>query len=326
MARAEPLAAGLAAIVAAAVCLSPLPLALRSIAAFALVAYLPGSCLQALAWHRRAMPAERLATSVALSLAATILVGLALHIAGHLDRTGWAVALAALTLVAGSIAALRHLPAGASPTPVVVAPWRLRAASGVVALAVAAGAIGIARHGALTQVQYAYSDFWMVPDDGLHPSSAEVGVRNAEGEPTRYQIDIISRGTMSDQFAPFTLKPGEERRVRVALPSVAFTDDRASTRDVDPIDEPAVAAEDLRAKRLGDPKLLVEARLYKNGDRGTAYRRAWVAVPAALQPPPIAPRDPMEAERSPDDVSDDARSLTRIDAHVIEPKRPSREP
>lgn len=329
MGRAEPLITCLSALVAAAICLSspPLPLALRATAALALVGYLPGSCLfQALVSRQRTPPTERLAVSVTLSLAATILVGLGLNFERHLDRSGWVVALAALACVAGCVAALRYRPVEASATPSVAAPWRLRVASCAVALVAAGIAIGIARQGALTQVQYAYSDFWMVPDDGLHPSSAEVGVRNAEGRPTHYQIDIVSRGTMSDQFAPFTLAPGEARTVRVALPSVAFADERPSTRDVDPVDETEVAAEKLRIKRLGDPKLRVEARLYKDGNRGTAYRRVWVAVPPALKPPPIVPRDPTEAERSPEDISADTRTITRVDARVGGPKRQIREP
>ncbi len=259
--RLLPVYAGAFAALLAAASLAALPAAVRAPLALPLVVYFPGAALWSAVFPGQARTAETRVLAVALSLALTVLCGLALNLVGCLTPVAWAVALGGATVLAHlaararAPAALSSLsdmrgttPRGTTPPGPIRVGWIPVAFAGAALLAFAS--IGLARHGAEAQREYRYTEFWMVPAAGDHPSAATLGLTNAEQAAAAYQVDIRADGQLVDRWPPFTLQPGETRTMAIALPQAADGE-------------------------------RVEAWLYRDGDRGSVYRKVWVAVPPA---------------------------------------------
>ena len=296
MARAELAIPLVAACGCAALVLLSAPVPLRGAAALALALYFPGAGIVAAALPGRP-DAETRVLSVALSIAICVLLSFVLNAMHRLDAAGWAFALSGVACV-GYLAALVHAPNPPSTTnPVLVRSVAARARHAVIlilACAITAGAVREAARGALSQREYRFTDFWMVPEDVPKPSFATVGVRNEEGVATRYTIDIVARGALVDRYRSFRLPVGGERTFTVPLPNVAYAEPMPVEISDEPIDLAAQAAAKKRRARAGETALRVEARLYKDGDRRLAYRNVWVALPPAVPPKP----EPVPAEGS----------------------------
>lgn len=235
---------GVAAILCAVMTLSPAPAALRLPFALALVLWLPGSALVGLA-ARGMRGAEAWVLSVALSLALAAICGVALNAIGALDARGWALALAGITVGA---AALAWRPASASR---IDRPGGLRwrgldvTMFGLAALLAVAAATE-ARRAAMAPAQFPYTEFWLVPEAAGDSSAMTIGIRNVEQVAATYEVDILEDGRLVGRWPPLDLAPG-------ATVTTAIGRSRA----------PA-------GRRL-------EARLYRDGNRQTIYRRAWSA-------------------------------------------------
>lgn len=276
----DPLRLALASLACAALVAAPLPPVVRVVGALPLVLYLPGRCWLAAVFPGNAIDGETRALSAALSLALVILIGVGLARVMPLGPQVWLAVLPTMCVAACGLAAIRGRGTRTfepvAPRPPLGA-WHI--CSLLAAIGVASLAYMEASRGALNQHPDLYTDFWVVPEAGQAPTVATAGVKNQEGRDAVYAIDVVARGAVVERREAFRLHPGETRVIRVALPRVAFTP--AGTQP--PTDgRGGSQANGLRTLDdvLGANR--VELRLFKGGNRNTAYRRVWIALPAPV--------------------------------------------
>lgn len=143
---------------------------------------------------------ERVAVAAGLSLAVPVLGGLALYAAGvALSRPAWTGLLAGVTL-AGDVVLFALRRAGRAEAcawrPLGLRlPARHLVAFGA-AVVIAAGAVGVARAGAALQPRPAFTELWLVSQNGL-PPAADLGVINHQDRATRYRLVIKRLGQAS---------------------------------------------------------------------------------------------------------------------------------
>src|SRR5215470_16763692 len=143
--------------------------------------------------------AERLLFSVGASLAVTALCGLMLHwTALGLRPAAWAVALGNVTLVSSLIALARRWRQPADdPAPLRVAPMTL-VGGGLLGLAalLVAGALLIARDGAIQQRATGFTQLWVLPDSASSQDHVRLGVSNREPGQVGYRLLVTASGTI----------------------------------------------------------------------------------------------------------------------------------
>jgi hypothetical protein len=232
------------------VTLSPVPTPLRLPFALALVLWLPGSALVGLA-ARGLRGIEAWVLSVGLSLALAVICGLALNAIGALDQRGWALSLAGIS--AGAAALARPPAATAGTARAGGLRWRsLDAAMFGLAALLAVAAAAEARRAATAPGQFTYTEFWLVPEAAGEGSAMTIGIRNVERVAATYEVDILEDGRLVGRWPPLDLAPG-----------ATFTASLGRSR--------------------ATPRRRVEARLYRDGNRETIYRRAWSAGAARAE-------------------------------------------
>jgi uncharacterized membrane protein len=147
---------------------------------------------------------------VVLSMAATILSGLALNLVATLDRSSWAFLLFGVTLVASAAAAIQSDPQGIRRPRSLSAPAPAALAVLLAALGVMAAAAIVAHRGAERQIaQSRFSEFWAVPGTGDRDAAArsiQIGVRSHEPTPVHYLVRA-SRGSRVVRAWRMTLSP-----------------------------------------------------------------------------------------------------------------------
>ena len=306
------------------IALSPAPVLLRAPFAAVLVFWLPGTALMGAIFPARAkpfggMPGGALEGSVlalCLSLAVTILCGLALNLLGLLKPTGWATGLVLLTTAFQGLAAkhsvaqaphamltprLLPLPANASGLCARLRPADL-AMIGVSAC-LAVGAVMLARQGAQAQAEYRYTELWLVPAGTGPTAPATLGIRNAEQASAIYEIDILDSGRLIGRWPPVRLAPGETFTTTVAAGPVRkppagqapAAQEATASRTLAMQASPATGeVEFAPLPERREPEGLnpvagasgrrLEARLYLNGARDRIYRRAWMALSVNVPP------------------------------------------
>ncbi|MER9248428.1 hypothetical protein [Mesorhizobium sp. M0590] len=152
---------------------------------------------------------EHLAYAIGASLAAGIAGGFALNAAGFLTPLGWAVWFWAVTAGAALVAAGRRdapdLPSW--PSPARVRLWQ----GAVIALAalVATGAYALAVRDEATYREFKYTELWMVPPASGDPGRLTVGVRSAETQTLRFDLEITLDGRLFAVFRSLTIAPGD---------------------------------------------------------------------------------------------------------------------
>lgn len=162
--------------------------------------------------------AERSVLSIGASIAIGVLVGLVLAaVPGALNADGFAIALAAVTIVAALVALARPSPSAAdSPAAI-----RLRPRDNVllvVAAALAVSAFLVARDGATTQAaRVQFTQAWVLPT--ADAGQIEVGVRSFEAEPVEYRVQILGAGNRRLRRYVVALEPGESSVRRLGLSS-----------------------------------------------------------------------------------------------------------
>jgi uncharacterized membrane protein len=194
--------------------------ALRLLLGLPLALFLPGYALAAALVPGSPGWAERLAQSLGLSLALTVLGGFVLNaLPGGLQPTSWLVLLAGVTL-AGALAAIvrRRGASSVAHTPVRVGP--MAAIALAVALLGAVGAVGVARSGADGQAASGFTQLWMQPDE---TGAVVIGVRSMEPAPVAYTVRLESGGALLQEWPAVQLAPGEtwETAASWAVPSGA---------------------------------------------------------------------------------------------------------
>jgi len=137
---------------------------------------------------------QRAAVAVGLALALPVLGGLALHAAGvALHRSAWIGLLAALVLTGDTILlarrrAVRPVPQARRPEAPRVSVHRALALG--IAAAVAIGALGLARAGAVGQQYHGFTQLWLTTR-APKASTVSLGVSNHEGKTVRYRLQVL---------------------------------------------------------------------------------------------------------------------------------------
>jgi uncharacterized membrane protein len=223
----------LAACVFAALLPSSLAL-LRAPLALPLVLALPGYALLSIIFPPgRLRPAELGVLSMAVSIAVTIITGLALDLLGvALSAAPWMGLLAAITVLAAARASvLGHL----RPLPV-AGVVRLRALDAGALVAALILLIGAATLGftplAPPKSTPGTSALWLLPAPGGRPAAC-VGVINEELRTTTYTVHVAVAGMPAQRFGPITLAAGASWRRTLAVgpakPAVTATLNKAGT-------------------------------------------------------------------------------------------------
>ena len=186
--------------------------------ALPLVLLLPGYALTAAAFPGAELSlAERTLLSLGLSLAATVLGGLALQWAPiGLAAPAWAALLGNLTLAACLVALVRRLRvAPPAPRPGVLLQRRQALMLGTAGL-IACTALLVAREGALQRQAGAVTQLWLLP---AHQAGAlQLGVANLESRPANYRLELSGAGDVLASWPSIALDPGERWEQSVTLP------------------------------------------------------------------------------------------------------------
>jgi Protein of unknown function (DUF1616) len=194
----------------------------RALVALPLVLFAPGYAIVAVAFPaNRLRTIERLLFSLGASLAVAALAGLLLHwTALGLRPAAWAVALGNLTLVSSLIALLRPRRQPAS-APVQRGTGLTLSQGGLLGLAalLVAGAVVIARDGAIQQRATGFTQLWVLPDSAAKADSVRLGVSNREPGQIGYRLLVTASGTIIGSWPRITLGPDEQWEATVALPT-----------------------------------------------------------------------------------------------------------
>jgi len=198
----------------------------RAIVALALVLLVPGYAIVAAAFPSgRLGAAERLVFSLGASLAAAALCGLLLHwTALGLRPAAWAVALGNITLVASLVALARRWrrPGGEIARRAAGLTLVQGGMLGLAAL-LAAGALLIARDGAMQQRATGLTQLWVLPDRAASQESVRLGVSNREPGQIAYRLLVTASGTIIGSWPRITLGPDEQWEATIALPTAQPT-------------------------------------------------------------------------------------------------------
>jgi hypothetical protein len=188
--------------------LAPPPV--RIAATLPLVVLLPGYALTSALFARQPPePPRYLLLSVGLSLAITILEGLALNLTPWgLQAASWALALGGTTIAAAVVALLR----GRRATPPIAAfaagPSIRQGLLIGAGAAILAAAIVIASSPAPQEGLEGYTNLWMVPAAGA-PSTLRVGVSSLEFATTRYKLQLEADGQVIHEWPAISLEPSQ---------------------------------------------------------------------------------------------------------------------
>lgn len=239
-------------VAALALILSPVSGMPRTIVALLLALVLPGYALTAAIFPSTTLGVpERLTLTLGLSLASTVLVGLALNLTPiGLARNSWAAALSSLALVGIVMGIVRssRRGVGTDSWPGVGLGARDALILGVAALLVV-GAWGIARAGVMLQPTPGFTQLWLLPSGESNQRTVRLGVSSLEPVSVKYSLEIESGGSIISRWDSIELAPGGKWEATVSLPSGLPND-----------------AE-------------VEAVLYRLDAPGAVYRRAFLRSP-----------------------------------------------
>ncbi len=210
--------------------LASVPL-LRVLGALPLVLFLPGYAITACLPQRALERVARLLVTLGLSIALTILLGLALYGVGiKLQSMAWASALAVITLIACGLAA-RLKPAAKVEEPAARLSlhfdWRNVALLGV-AVVIGGLAMGIARLPAPASGVSGYTTLWMIPARDGSAGKYEMGITNYEFDTVTYHLQLMADGHPLQDWPELKLAPGETWTSSIVLPS-----DRTTTGSIE---------------------------------------------------------------------------------------------
>ena len=199
--------------------------------------------------------AEHVLTTVAASIALAVIGGLILDVTPWgLQPISWQVVLGGVTVVA-SLAALLRLHSlgersgGMRPGGNMQIPT-LRLALPIVAMALLALAVYVARVPAPAERYQGYTTLWLAPESGQAgtQTGARLGVQSGEFEPTSYRLEVLVNGQLANAWPDLRLEPNQAWQVQLVLP------------------DPGRAA------------LEVEARLYRTDAPQLVYRQVRLGV------------------------------------------------
>lgn len=192
--------------------------------------------------------------SVFLSFAACIFCGLLLHVVGHLDARGWVYAVGLTTIAVRWLNVVLQL---ARPVPAIPWAWPGRRFGAFAAsMVLATSAVLMARPVALETEAISIHRALDGAQGNWTNNVVTVGVRNSEEAKTLYSLDLVLGGTLIGKMPTFELAPSSSQTFEFSVPT--------KTR----------------------PAARLEAWLYKDGDRGTIYRKVWMTIDTLQSPAP----------------------------------------
>ncbi|WP_439923017.1 hypothetical protein [Nitrobacter sp. JJSN] len=196
---------------------------LRAILSVPMVLLVPGhTVLRAIGVKTTSLP-EHVAYAVGASLAAAIAGGFALNTIGFLTPLGWAIWLLAVTIGTSLVTARLRENYDLPPWP---RPTGLRFRHGAafaLAVLITTGAYALAIRDESNQQQFKYVELWMLPPANAGPARLAVGVRSAEAQTQRFDLEITLNGQPLAIFRSLTLTPGNTWTREIPLPVVATT-------------------------------------------------------------------------------------------------------
>ncbi|MER9215519.1 hypothetical protein NKI54_26200 [Mesorhizobium sp. M0663] len=161
---------------------------------------------------------QHLVYAVGASLAAGIAGGFALNAVGFLTPLGWALWFWAVTAAAALLAAGRRdtpdLPAW--PAPARIRFWQ--GAALMLALLVATGAYAVAVWDEAAYREFKYTAFWLLPSASGESGQITVGIRSAETQPQRFDLEITLDGQPFAIFRSLTIAPGDTWTRKISVP------------------------------------------------------------------------------------------------------------
>jgi uncharacterized membrane protein len=190
----------------------------RAILGLPMVLFIPGHVLLRGVGIRTTSLAEHLAYAVGTSLAAGIAGGLILNLLGFLTPLGWAVWFWAVTLGASIMAARRSDDTDWQPWQRPAGLRRWHAVSFALAVLVTTGAYALAVRDESNQQQFKYVELWMLPPANAGPGQLAVGVRSAEAQTQRFDLEVTLNGQPLAIFRSLALAPGETWTRRIPVP------------------------------------------------------------------------------------------------------------
>jgi uncharacterized membrane protein len=232
----------------ATVAVDATPQLIKLVATIPIVLFFPGFLLLRALAPQRSFDFESLVLTVGLSLAATIVTALALHMFHALTSAGWMVAFGALFLAASAPRLLprtRRVETAAASPP---ALRRSRAALAIVSFTCVVGlvtvAVALAHQGAVSHRQFAYTELWVLRSE---TGGVTIGVKNEERQSVDYELEVLVNGSVFARWPSYVVEKDEQRLEHLAIP-----------------------IDDVSIRR-------VEARLYRTDGDLTLYRRAWLS-------------------------------------------------
>lgn len=205
--------------------------------------YLPGHVL--LRRFRKAAPIdlEHVLFAFGLSVAIAIAFGFLLHVFGLVRPIAWAIFFTAIAAI--GLPELGISQKLASDQLALKNPMRdalmLSIASALVMCVFVLNYRAAAVHS-----EFWFTEFWMTY--GRAPNVLTIGIRNSEGAPATYDVEVMTEGQIIRHWPGVSLQPGE-----------TWTVPLNTTVKSDQIER-------------------VEAWLFKNGDHRSVYRRVWTDV------------------------------------------------
>jgi len=212
--------AGLCAVLALVL---PVNSIVRLICALPLVLFLPGYAITAALFPPRSLGnPERLLFCLALSVSVTALTGLALNLTPWgLQTSTWAIALAAIVLLACTIAWRRRQATAINATPIDM-KFKLRFRDGLLlglAILVTGAAIGLTRLPVAPDGVAGYTSLWMIPAEPSNSNALRLGLNSAEFTDTRYRLQVSVGDQVVQAWPELSLKPGEIWETTIGLQS-----------------------------------------------------------------------------------------------------------
>lgn len=174
--------------------------------------------------------AEHVLTTIVASIALAAIGGLLLDVTPWgLQPISWSVILAAVTVVA-SLAALLRLQrlgsrSGGMRSGGNMQVPTLRLALPIVAMALLALAIYVARMPAPAERYQGYTTLWLAPDgqQAGTQTGARLGIQSGEFEPTSYRLEVRVNGQVANVWPDLRLEPNQVWQAQLALPDAGRT-------------------------------------------------------------------------------------------------------
>lgn len=221
--------------------------------------WLPGYALLRALHQPLLFEIEGFCFTVGASLSAIIAAGFVLNTEHALTPFGWASILMAIIVVptifeafaaSGSKSASPPEPS-LTPAPDWQLPhWTAPAFISILASVLITGiALAASSEGITRFREFKYTEFWVAPDHAGRNDTLRVGIRNMEGEPSVYDLELRLGDKMVSQISSIALSDGEALVTPFTLPYDGKTGKRA------------------------------EALLYRSGDHRNLYRQTWLNFP-----------------------------------------------